>query len=196
MVLSQAKVNIVATNTKRDRTHKALLEFTLWVEYGMNASIKNVLELKKANPPDITNPVLLFVVPRAMNYIVERFVIEVFQAWGLLNNELKRQQLRTLGVTNKDYKHLKRIRNKLVAHKIENSLATTRHEVWYKKAYGNFEGVLELISRVATHIADKIRKLEAAGNLSTHPISTKVVAPFSVDDIQALLVAIKAHGIY
>ncbi len=179
-----------------DRTHKALLEFTLWVEYGMNASIQNVLELKKVNPSDITNPVLLFVVPRAMNYIVERFAIEVVQAWELLNHELKHQQLRTLGVTNKDYKHLKRIRNKLVAHKIENSLATTRHEIWYKKTYGNFESVLELISRVAAHIANKIRKLETAGKFSTHPISTKAVVPFLATDVQALLLAIKAHGIY
>ena len=186
----------MATTTRHDRTHRALLEFTLWFDYGMKASIQNVLELKKANPPGLTNPVLLFVVPRAMNYVVERFVLEVVQAWELLNGELKRQRLRTLGVTNRDYQHLKRIRNKLVAHKIENSLASALHEAWYKKTYGNFKNVLALVIRVAERIANKIRKLDTAGRLSAHPTSTRAVTPFSVADVQALLAAIKAHGIY
>jgi hypothetical protein len=184
------------TVTRHERMHQALLEFTLWVDYGMRPSIQNVLELKKINPPGLRNPVLLFVVPRAMNYVVERFVVEVVQAWEVLNSELKRQGRRTLGITNKDYRHLKRIRNKLVAHKIENALASTKHESWYKRTYGNFESVLALVVRVAERVAEKIRKLEATGNLWSKSIATKSVAPFALADVQALLAAVKAHGIY
>ena len=173
-----------------------MIEFTLWVEYGMKPSIQNVLELKKINPPGLTNPVLHFVVPRAINYVVERFVVEVVQAWEVLNSELKRQGRRTLGVTNKDFRHLKRIRNKLVAHKIENSLASGKHETWYKKTYGNFESVLALVVRVAERISEKIRNLEATGRLWSKSTSTKSVAAFALADVQALLAAVKAHGIY
>lgn len=173
-----------------------MLEFALWVDFGMKISIQNVLELKKVNPPGLSNPVLLFVVPRAMNYVVERFVVEVVQAWELLNSELKRQGRRSLGVTNKDYRHLKRIRNKLVAHKIENSLVSAKHETWYKRTYGNFEGVLALVNRVAERVAEKIRNLEATGNIFSKSSATKSVAPFALVDIQALLAAVKAHGIY
>jgi proline dehydrogenase len=117
----------MATRTKRHReAQKALLEFSLWFQTGMATSIHNVVELKKANPPGIRNPLLRFVVPRAMNYVVERFVLEVEQAWVLVNAELRRQGLRTLGVSDKHYRHLKKIRNKLVAHKIENSLKSRR----------------------------------------------------------------------
>ena len=184
------------TAARHERTHRTLLEFTVWVEYGMKPSIQNVLELKKINPPGLKNPVLLFVVPRAMNYVVERFVVEVVQAWKVLNSELKRQGRRTLGVTNKDHRHLKRIRSKLVAHKIENSLASPKHESWYKRTYGNFESVLALVLRVAERVAERIRKLETTGNLWAKSISAKSVAPFTLADVQALLTAVKARGIY
>ena len=186
----------MSISIRHERTHQALLEFTHWVDSGMKLSIQNVLELKKINPPGLRNPVLLFVVPHAMNHVVERFVVEVIQAWEILNGELKHQGLRTLGVTNKDYRHLKRIRNKLVAHNIENSLASAKHETWYKRAYGNFESVLALVARVASWVADKIRTLETAGKIWAKSIVVKSVAPFSVSDVQALLAAVKTHGIY
>lgn len=184
------------TTVRHERTHQALLEFTAWVEYGMKPSIQNVLGLKKINPPGLKNPVLLFVVSRAMNYVVERFAVEVVQAWEVLNSELKRQGRHTLGVTNKDYRHLKHIRNKLVMHKIENSLASPKHKAWYKRAYGNFESVLALIFRVAERVAKRIRKFESTGDLWAMSISTESVAPFALADIHALLASVKAHGIY
>ena len=67
----------MSISTRHERTHQALLEFTHWVDSGMKLSIQNVLELKKINPPGLRNPVLLFVVPHAMNHVVERFVMEV-----------------------------------------------------------------------------------------------------------------------
>lgn len=185
------------TAARHHKTHQTLIEFTAWVEYGMKPSIQNVLELKKINPPGLKNPVLLFVVPRAMNYVVERFAVDVVQAWEILNAELKRQGRRTLGITNKDYRHLKRIRNKLVAHNIENSLASPKHKSWYKRAYGNFESVLALILRVAERVAERIMELEATGDVRAKSVSTiKSVAPFTLADVQALLAAVKAHGIY
>lgn len=184
------------TVARHDRTHQALLEFAVWVDSGMKPSIQNVVELKKINPPGLRNPVLLFVVPCAMSYVVERFAVEVVQAWELLNKELKRQGRRTLGVTNKDYRHIKRIRNKLVAHKIENSLASSRHETWYRKTYGNFESVLALIARVAERVVDRIRRLEARGELWGQSLRAKAVTPFALSDVQSLLAAVKAHGIY
>lgn len=172
------------------------MEFSLWYETGMKNSIHNVVELKRANPPGLRNPVLRFVVPRAMNYVVERFVVEVDQAWALLNQELKRQGMRTFGASDKHYRHLHKIRNKLVAHKIENSLKTKRYESWYKKTYGNFENVLALVARVADRIHKKVREMEAQGRLRARSVSTKDAPRFEAEDIGKLLEAAKAQGIY
>ena len=182
--------------TQRDRTHKALAEFCLWFDVGLDPSIHNVLELKKANPPGITNPVLRFAVPRAMNYVVERFALEVVQAWELVNEELRRNQMRTMGVTNRDFRHLKRIRNKLIAHKVENFLRSQRHENWYKKTYGSYESVLALIRRVAEKVDAKIRLLQAKGLIPPLAVSSRRVDKFGAGEIDALLAALKAKGVY
>ena len=181
---------------RRQIAQKALIEFSLWFEDGMTNSIHNVLELNMANPPGLKNPVLRFVVPHAMSHIVERFVLEVEQAWVLLNQELRRQGLRTLGVTNKDYRHLKKIRNKLIAHNIENSIATARYNNWYKRTYGSFESILELVTRVAERIHQTIQVLVSRGKLSARSVAVIGTPNFTVKDIEALLAAAKAHGIY
>jgi len=177
-------------------TQRALVAFARWFESGMDISIHNVRELKKASPPGIQNPVLRFAVPRAMNYVVERFVIEVVQAWELMNEELVRQGRRPLGASDKHFRHLKRIRNKLVAHKVTNTLKTKRHETWYKRTYGSYENVLGLVRTVAERIYDKVRDLEAKGRITGRNVSVMHVPKFEVKDIELLLGALKAHGIY
>ena len=179
-----------------DNVHQALLSFSLWVRCGLKPSIQNVIELKRANPTGLKNPVLMFVVPRAMEHVVDRFVLEVVQAWDLLNTELRRQNLRSLGVSHKDYRHLKRIRNKLLAHRIENKLKTKRHEVWYKSRYGNYESVLALVERVAERVDSRIKRLEFTRKLYAKSHSANVVQAITQGDIQALLEALKKHGIY
>ena len=173
-----------------------LLSFALWAEYGLVQSIKNVVELQRAAPPDIKNPVLTFVVPRAMNHVVEQSVLEVHQAWELLNKELKRLGLRTLGTSHKDYKHLRRIRNKLVAHRIENVLKTSRHLSWYKRTYGTYDSVLELAARAAHRVVDRIKKLEQSGRIFADSVSANSAPIVTRQDIRSLLEAAKAHGIY
>ena len=175
---------------------EALLSFALWAKFGLKQSIQNVVELKRADLPGIKNPVLTFVVPRAMNYVVERFVLEICQAWELLNTQLERKGLRSIGVSHKDYRHLKRIRNKLVAHKIENNLKTRRHETWYKRTYGNYELVLALVQRAAERVAARVEQLEFAGHLQGASVSAPGAPVITQADITLLIEALKKHGIY
>jgi hypothetical protein len=183
-------------HSPRHHPDDALASFALWVRFGFKQSIENVGELKRANRTGITNPVLTFVVPRAMNYVVERFVLEVVQAWELLNTEQKRRRLRPIGVSHKDYRHLKRIRNKLVAHKIENNLRTARHESWYKRTYGSYEAVLALVQRAAERVAGRVEQLEAKGHIRARRVSAPADPRITSEDISALLHALKQHGIY
>jgi hypothetical protein len=187
----------VARRGKRNvKAQRALVAFARWFESGLDTSIQNVRELKKVNPPGIQNPVLRFAVPRAMNYVVERFVIEVVQAWELMNEELQRQGRRTLGSSNKHFRHLKRIRNKLIAHKVENTLRTKRHENWYKRTYGSYESVLGLVRQVSECIYTRIRELEMKRQITGRNVAVAHVPKFEVKDIEALLGALKSHGIY
>jgi len=178
------------------RTQLALHSFSRWVHVGMKPTVANVVLLANTNPPGLTNPILRFAVPRALANVVERYSVEAVQAWELTNKELKRHRMRTLGVSNRDYKHLKKIRNKLVAHKIENSVKTTRYESWYRKTYGSYSTVLALIERVATRVVGGIRRLERLGALGEPQYRLPSVPEITAADIEALLAALKKEGIY
>lgn len=182
--------------THHQKTQRALHQFSRWVHVGMKPAVANVVLLANTNPAGLTNPILRFVVPRALANVVERYAVEVVQAWELTNKELKRHGMRTLGVSNKDFRHLKKIRNKLVAHKIENNVRTSRYESWYRKTYGSYATVLALIERVATRTVDGIRRLEHKGLLGAHSYSLPSVPEIKQADIDALLAALRKEGIY
>ena len=125
-----------------------------------------------------------------MSNVVEGAVLEVVQAWELTNSELKRQGRRHLGVSHPDYKHLKRIRNKLVAHRIENLAKTERHRRWYKRTYGSYASVLALVARVAQRVASKVSAMELAGLIRAKSVSVRVSEEFTNEEFQSLLRAV------
>jgi hypothetical protein len=178
------------------RKNLALYSFVSWVDVGLKPSIDNVNALACANPTGLTNPVLRFVVPRALNYVVERFVLEVFQAWEITDKELKRHGMRRLGTSNKDFQHLRKIRNKLVAHKIENSLKTTRYESWCKKTYGSHPAVLRLVERCALRVVAAIHRLKRRSLVTFEHYGLPSIPKVTESDIEALLAALKAKDIY
>ena len=182
--------------TRHQKSQQALHQFSRWVVVGLKPTIANVVLLANTNPAGLTNPILQFVVPRALANVVERYVVEVVQAWDLANKELKRHGMRTLGVSNKDFRHLKKIRNKLVAHKIENNVRTSRYETWYRKTYGSYPSVLALVERVATRTVNAIHRIEHKGLLGVHNYSLLSVPEITQADIDALLAALCKEGIY
>lgn len=177
-------------------THRALANFCLWFEHIFPAIMHNSLTLKKAAKPDLNNAVLLFAFPRAVDGVVERMMLELEQAWAMTNAELGRHQLRQLGQSAKDYRHIKRIRNKLVAHRIENAVRAPQHRKWYANTYGSYEAVFKLAERVGTRVSQKISLLERRGLLQVRSAAGRAVRKFTIEDVDALYTALRAHGIY
>ena len=181
---------------RKTKRQQSLLNFGLWFETGMDATVHNCLELVKAARPDLKNSILRFVVPRAVDGVVERFVLEIEQAWTLTDKELRHQGLRPLGISDRNYRHLKRIRNKLTAHRIENLVKTPRHLNWYTRTYGSYERVFGLLRSVAARIYEKVQYLEATHRIALNTATAPVVDKFHVKDVEALYAAIKAHNVY
>lgn len=183
-------------HSRKTKRQQSLLDFGLWFETGMDTTIHNCLELVKAARPDLKNPILCFVVPRAVDGVVERFVLEIEQAWTLTDKELRYQGLRPLGVSDRNYRHLKRIRNKLTAHRIENLVKSHRHRNWYTRTYGSYERVLDLLRSVSTRIYKKVQYLEATGRIVLKSATAPAVDKFHVKDVEALYIAMKSHNVY
>lgn len=182
--------------SRKTKRQQSLLDFGLWFETGMDTTICNCLELVKAARPDLKNPILRFVVPRAVDGVVERFVLEMEQAWTLADEELRCQGLRPLGVSDRNYRRLKRIRNKLTAHRVENLVKTQRHRNWYTRTYGSYERVFDLLRSVAARIYKKVQYLEETGRIILNSATAPAVDKFHVKDIEALYAAMKAHNVY
>lgn len=182
--------------SRKTKRQQSLLDFELWFETGMDATIHNCLELVKAARPDLKNPIMRFVVPRAVDGVVERFVLEMAEAWRLTNEELRDQGLRSLGESDRNYRHLKRIRHKLTAHRVENLVKTRRHQNWYTRTYGSYERMFDLLRRVAARIYKKVQYLEATGRIVLNSARAPAVDKFHVKDIEALYAVMKAHNIY
>jgi hypothetical protein len=161
----------------------------------MEQSIHNCLQLKAGLLPNPTNQILRFVVPRVREHVAERLVLDAVEAWDLVNAELKHQGRRPLAASDKDYRHLKRIRNKLVAHRAENLVKTSRHRTWYQRNY-DYDRVLALVRRVAQRVCSKVNGLVNERRMPRRPMRTTRVPEFGREDVAALVKAMKAHGIY
>ena len=182
--------------TKNERRRQALAEFVLWAGECFPVEVRLVSTIKSANPVGLQNPFLTFVVPRALSKIVEHSCLRTVEAWELLSEELERQGMRKLGEKNRDFIHLKRIRNKLIAHRVPNALTGKVHHSWYDKKYGTFESVLGLISRVALKLATRICRLQKSGRLPQSHGIQRVPVEFNIDYLRRFLAVLKENDLY
>ena len=174
-----------------------LTVFPAWVEVHLVPVIENVRLLTRHNPKGLANPILNFAVPRAMHYVVERNSLEVFEAWDLTSNLLRQESMRGLSTKHEAYRHLAKIRDKLVAHRIENVTAKRAgHQTWYKKRYGSHLATLELILSAADLVTAAIRRIEKRGILVHKPRWVGSVPEIEESDIDQLFMALRSHGIY
>lgn len=141
------------------RIDASIQEFRCFYYGNMQTNIDNVLVLRKCGKKfggNVTNPIIRFSFDRAMTHVLESSLLEIVYAYELVNDELKRHGARILGLKNRDYNDLKKMRNKLLAHKVENSLKSKRYLRWYKKKYGSYEKTFDLILRVSERIVKKL----------------------------------------
>ena len=183
---------------QKEKTHKALYEFSIYTEKEIPVLIKNALLLTKHIPQDIKNPVLLFLLPRAINGILEHLILEVKQSWKLLDTVLKDLKKEGLDKNDKDYKDLYIVRDKLIGHFIEVSLSEEgdKYVRWYWEKYGSYEKTFDFIQRVANKIKIKIDELRQENLLIIRDGQIKKSSEIKVDDIVKLLSVLKKGSIY
>ncbi len=185
---------MVTKSTKADERRRALAAFPEWMDLRLRKQISNIQALRSVMKEASANPVLEFTIPLAMNQIVEHSCLRVLEAWDLLNDELAHQRRRTIGVKNRDYVYLKRIRNKLVAHRVPNDLTGGTHRNWYLKKYGSFDSVMTLIQRVGEKVSHRICQLQVKGDLPFHLRLSRPVVGFDVNYLKKMIQSLRSSG--
>jgi hypothetical protein len=168
----------------------------LYAKWALPIIAKNVCVLANNARNDVKNPIILFTFNRAMWGSIERAIIEIHFAWELVDKELKFYHKRPLGTSSQDYKDLRRMRNKLVAHKIENSLKSNKHQKWYKRKYGSYDKTFALLQRVTDKIVRKIDYLERHGYFKPVAIAYKTPIEIHKKDIDDFINALKKEDLY
>lgn len=142
------------------------------------------------------NSVLRFVVPLAMNQAIEHSVLRVMEAWLLLDAEMLRLHLGTLDRKSPNYLNLKRVRDKLVAHRTENAVHTTEHADWYRQEIGSYSKAFDVVDALAKEIASKVRALQESGALSLPNLPLREVPSFYRGDVEEILEAMRVADIF
>lgn len=140
-------------------------------------------------PRAIRNHVLIYLLNATIDHTVDRLLLETYQALKLLESTYH-----CIDWKNRDFKHLRILRDKLLTHRFEDlpKAGNTDWHKWYQDNYGKQTNVFALIERVGRKIQKLIMKLEYEKKLpvmgvSNVPMQVKLTAK----DVTALLLALK-----
>jgi hypothetical protein len=138
---------------------------------------------------------MIFLLKRTVNQVVEMLVLQLHEGWLILNQELRRLGEPTLP-KDWDYENLDRIRDKMVGHKVANSL-NPQNLAWYQKEFGSYEKMFTFLQKVADKIENRIDELLEAKKLNAQSrVSVIVEKEFTDADVQSLVNALKSGGVW
>ena len=90
----------------------------------------------------------------------------------------------------------KRMRDTLLAHRIEVSISTEKNIQWYKDEYGSFEKAFDLVEAAAAQVGvlawklSKHEKFQGGHSSMSEPVLVKR------EDIASMLQALKSSNVY
>lgn len=129
--------------------------------------------IKAGIPKNISNKVLLFILPRALDHIMESLILRTFESWKILDAELSELGEENLNEQDTDFKDLEIMRNKLIAHRVETTLNNSNdYSKWYKRKFGSYEKTFELIKRLSDKISSFINELIEQKKIVCSPIES------------------------
>jgi len=183
--------------TRKVTPHESLHEFALFAEEKIPALVHNITILREAIPRDLKNPILIFLLNRTCNQVVEELILRLHEGWNILNIELKKLNEPILNLTDEDYTDLDVLRNKYIAHKVETHVyAKINYTEWYAENYGSYEKMFDLIERITGTLLTRVHRLEMDGMLESNQASMTVENRITANDIAALLNALKQAKLY
>jgi hypothetical protein len=165
---------------------QALLNFRQFVNSAMPIHFENLHVLVDGFAEKPSNPILEYVLPRALDKVLDTLVLETVQAWQMMDELLKHKRRLRLKDDDLSYRDLKRIRDKIVAHRVQVGARTGEHRQWFNEEYRELPRIKELIQKVTSRIADAVDQIEEDGLVSG--LSYTVMPPrLSQEHVRALL---------
>jgi hypothetical protein len=161
--------------------------FYVYANYYMPILFENARLLNNRASDVPEDSVLFFLIPRAINNIVQNAILETEAAWKVMNKELEKFKLQLLSKCQRQYDDLDLIRNKIAAHRFEVSAATDKYEKWHQENYGDLEKTLALITAVATEIKTRFEDLACENDFLVRQSDVKEPLRLTTETVDALI---------
>ncbi len=181
---------------QRKKLHKLVLEFAMYSQVNIPNQIENARTVLTAFPKDITNAPLCWLLNSSVKGALEALLNDLAQALDLVEKAANNLDGSASLQLSEEMRDAKRMRDTLLAHRMEVSISTEKHYQWYKERYGSFEKAFDLVEKVAAQIGALAWQLsrhegfhKAQSSMSEPPLLKR-------EDIALLLQTLKTSDIY
>ena len=168
----------------------------MYAEINIPKQITNVRTILGTFPKDIKNVAICYLLDNTVKGMLEALLNDLDQASNLLDKALK-----DLGYSDgldltDEIRETQRMRDKLLAHRMEVLVSTDRHLNWYKEKYGSYDRAFDLVERASEQLGDIAREVSRHPNFQRVQASVPQPPLLDRQDIELLLAALKKANIY
>lgn len=177
------------------RRHQVLLSFTRAPEQSLAVLRANATALMAAGP-QIKNNALRELALASVNHFFELAMLRVCDVTKLLNIELSAQGLEKLKWEEDPVLYpVFKMRNKLLAHRIENLADSDEYVKWYQSHVGTMEQAFDAVMRAANLLAVRIEEMFQQGRLYGIVVHRAPDRGITLGEISEILEALRSAGL-
>ena len=183
------------TEKQRRRLHQLIADFADYSVDSISPRIESTQTIFRCFPHDVTNPVLLFLFHNAMLGVLESLLTKLTQSTDLLHKAIRDVGGGGLQRT-KVVKDVQRMRNTLLAHRMEVLISSEKDMDWYTKEYGSMEKAFAAIAVANEQLCEQAYQLIEDPKFLGMQVGGMEDSSISEEQVGKLMDALKAAKIY
>jgi len=191
-----ATIKITAKN--RAALHAVIREFEYFARETLPTHVSNALLVVESFPQNIQNLPLRWLLANAVTGKLENLVMLLGEAAVLMDLAARDFDPTHQTAWPTNVANVKRMRDKLVAHRVENAIDSKKYTEWYKKQFGSFKVTFPFLLAAGQDLANISAALQQHPKFVVPKLQNNGPQPFQLESYQIadLLSALKRANIY
>jgi hypothetical protein len=177
------------------KTYNKLYSGTIYLREILPMEIENIKKLESSFPKDITNSCLIFLLNQTQDNVIKTAILNLHEMSLIYSSALNTETFRK----NPQYKKLDTLRNKLVAHRHQSELASSRNWYeWYSSEFNTLEKLLDFILEYSLFLNELIFKFFEENVIQPLPQIVKeqaVILDQDIDEIRNAILSFQMNQV-
>lgn len=183
------------TENQKRMLHQLIADFADYSIDTIAPKLKSAQTVLEAVPHDINNPVILFLIENATLGVLESLLNKLSQTADLLDKASRDFGETGLQATN-EICDVRRMRNTLLAHRMEVLISSTKEMDWYKKEYGSFEKAFAVLDVANNQLCEEAYRQMKHPKFLGQQVGGMEASPVTKGELKKLFAALKTAKIY